>query len=548
MIVICDFVVLSMMSLFSGSQANSSPFGSSGTVIDDRSARLIMEQLARQEVELVALRSALSARRDTDAEAEKKLEKLREELAEVRLKKEYLGKSLALKREEAGSLSPEQLQRQLQSELRRRMILRGKYEEAADDLARLRREYAESRNVSAEELARQKKEIREAQEKIARYRENIAARDNALRGMNRQLLDLQKARKETDLTLKTYESELAFTRGRLSAAERDLAESRSAAARSSRMLSAKDIEISDAKRRLADMQAMLKKAVGDLSRTQNELRQVKTSAAATAEALAGTRSRADAKEEEIRRLEAKSKTDVFDCYAQSVVALNCRMREKRLLLDINYDEVFYLPVIGLGGKKYAVGDIRTIVGASKGELSYRKLTLFSLLMSSPEKRETGVSIKDRMDTVAQLPGVALFPLPEKFSGRRALPVCSLELLKKNGVSDLYLFKSRSFGKESCALGGRASLSLSADDCAIYIRNSNNTGELKAEIGDFVMTRNGEFAGVVTAIENSRVDRKGESRCSIFPEKIALHPVEFGTLDGEGYYTRLGESLRKIVEF
>ena len=57
----------------------------------------------------------------------------------------------------------------------------------------------------------------------------------------------------------------------------DLAESRSAVARSNRLISAKDIEINDAKRRLADMQTMLKKAVSDLSRTQNELRQAKSS-------------------------------------------------------------------------------------------------------------------------------------------------------------------------------------------------------------------------------------------------------------------------------
>ena len=82
-----------------------------------------------------------------------------------------------------------------------------------------------------------------------------------------------------------------------------------------------------------------------------------------------------------------------------------------------------------------------------------------------------------------------------------------------------MFKSGSFGKESVSLNGRCSLDLAAGKPQLYIRNTGRgpAGELKAEPGDFIITKQGDFVGIVTGIENFDMGRRQEAKCFVFPE-------------------------------
>ncbi len=564
MIVICDFVVLSMMSMFSGGPGSGgasagAAVSGGGNIIDDRAAMLIVETLRTQERQLEEMRQRLLA--SGDQSHLKEIGDVRRELAQVRARKEYLEEKLALKITEAGELSPDELQRQIQREVRRRMVLRGQYEEAqhrVDMLSRelaLTREYSQSaasrsekdleferRNVAAKE-----REIRAAQEQMAKIREDLSARDNSLRTLNAQLEKATLTNQENAITIKTYESELAFARGRMSAIERDLAESRSANERNARLLKSKDIELNERKRQMEEMQKVVRRAVTELAQTKKELSESRGREHSAEVKLAGSRSDLAAKNAELQRIAEQNKNDVFERYSQSVMTLTCHIREERFLSDNDYRGTFYLPVIKIQGKKYLAGSFRQIFGGYNNLLTYRKIRLFNLLTGNPADKKSGKYFGGAVYLPENAPGIVLFELPENPQTKQVLPVIGLDALRRYNVQELYLFGSGSFGKESCALGTRASLNFASNDPALYIRNSNSPSEVKARVGDFVLTRTGEFVGVVTAVTRSGMNRKEEARCTLFPAALKMKRLEAGSADAEGYFTAFGNALKKMME-
>ena len=126
-------------------------------------------------------------------------------------------------------------------------------------------------------------------------------------------------------------------------------------------------------------------------------------------------------------------------------------------------------------------------------------------------------------------------------------------LRQRGLHNLYLFKTSSFGKESAALGGRCSIDLSAREPYLYIRNTGRgTGgsELRAEPGDFVLSREGDFIGVVVSIENFDFGRRQEAKCFVFPdefnwEKAGSIPIV--RRPGEEYFNAFGGAVRRHLE-
>ena len=85
------------------------------------------------------------------------------------------------------------------------------------------------------------------------------------------------------------------------------------------------------------------------------------------------------------------------------------------------------------------------------------------------------------------------------------------------------FKPNDFGKRTCNLEGRASLNLSVGDKYLYIRNSTRRtdSELKAELGDLIVTKEGDFVGLIVAVEDFDLGRKQEAKCFIMPDNFKV---------------------------
>ena len=108
LVVICDFIVLSMMSLFSGYTPGAGPnvsatkpggYNASSAVtapaLDSYTTNLILEQLRQKAAELEAMRKQLEeklAKASFDKVNEEQLKKITEELANIKAKYQYIEK------------------------------------------------------------------------------------------------------------------------------------------------------------------------------------------------------------------------------------------------------------------------------------------------------------------------------------------------------------------------------------------------------------------------------------------------------------------------
>ena len=111
-------------------------------------------------------------------------------------------------------------------------------------------------------------------------------------------------------------------------------------------------------------------------------------------------------------------------------------------------------------------------------------------------------------------------------GREALPLLTISGLKKRGTNNLYLFKTGSFGKESAELGERCSLDLSGKSPRLFIRNiSRGSSELKAAPGDLVLAREGEFVGIVTAVEEHGFKNFKQAQVFVFDDNFNWQNAE-----------------------
>ena len=121
-------------------------------------------------------------------------------------------------------------------------------------------------------------------------------------------------------------------------------------------------------------------------------------------------------------------------------------------------------------------------------------------------------------------------------------------LRARGVNDLYLFKAGTFGRESVELGGRCSLDVSGDVPYIFIRNSGSRSELKAEPGDLVLTREGDFAGIVVDNTGRVFGRGEEARAFVFADaKVWESPrlIPFDKPRDARYFDAFSSAVRTV---
>ncbi len=584
LIVICDFLVSAMLSMMTGLVPSVNGGIAGNTVLDGQTAALIVAELRNQRESLESARRQLmeaQQREGFSQSREEQIKALAEQLADTLAKSEILEDKLKLRPENAAAQSAEDLRARLDAELRKKHLMRLQFDETRAELDRLKEgmkvvsgnlvdlntNYAVSRQQLADTraaLEQREARLNSTGEELISVRENLAATRTQLSNTEQQLAG---ARRELEGELarlgllrtrtETLESDLSFTRGRLSAAERDLAESRSQIERARKLASAREMESSEAKRQLENVQAALKNAVSELSKTKAELDKTRTAASTAGEELIRSQGQVEstavklqAAQTQLEAAQDKLRSDVLDKYYAAAVRLDFALEEERVLINQKGGGVFYLPLVEVGGVTVLPGYYKQMTGDFSGPLSFDRVLKLEYRVNPSTAPDTAPGVKLAGPLLAVPGDPRVVAIAFTMTGRTPLKALSTEALKQRGLQDLYLFKTGSFGKESAALGTRCSIDFSAGDRYLYIRNTRGSGsELRAEPGDFVMTKQGDFVGVVVALENSAQGRP-EARCFVFPEEFNWSRSDRIVLDkqpGRTYFDDFASSVRKVRE-
>ena len=585
LIVMCDFLVSAMLSMLIGM----SPHGQSGhmgkgALLDRGSTAIILDELRRRGAELENMREQLreaQAREGFSEAREAQLKALAEQLAETLAKSELLEDKLKLHPENAGALTPQALQQKLEEEIRKRTLagvqrkeaeaelerMRNSLQSVSGNLATLNTNYA----VSQQQLADARKAIEEREQKLentggelTRTREELAAQRNELANV-RSTLESELARlAEVRTRAQALESNLSFTRGRLSAAERELAEARSAAEQNRKLAARREMEVRDTQRQLADARKAMLKAVNDYSRVKSELDRSKEAISAAADAraeaernLAAKQGEADtalarleATKKELQAAEEKLRSDVLERYDASVIRLTFALNEKRLLLDQKGGGVFYLPLVNIAGKTVMPGFHKQLFGDAEYALNFDRVDRleYRVNVTSAPLEEAGTQLRGPLLLFPGEPRLAAIEFNVR--GRKPLAALTIEALKQRGLDDLFLFKPGTFGKESAPISDRCSLDLGSGGPQLYIRNTGrgSGSELRAEPGDFIITKQGDFVGIVTGIENFDMGRRQEAKCYVLPADFKWDGAKTIRLEkaaGAEYFEDFSKGVREI---
>ncbi len=585
LIVMCDFLVSAMLSMLIGM----SPHGQSGhmgkgALLDRGSTAIILDELRRRGAELENMREQLreaQAREGFSEAREAQLKALAEQLAETLAKSELLEDKLKLHPENAGALTPQALQQKREEEIRKRTLagvqrkeaeaelerMRNSLQSVSGNLATLNTNYA----VSQQQLADARKAIEEREQKLentggelTRTREELAAQRNELANV-RSTLESELARlAEVRTRAQALESNLSFTRGRLSAAERELAEARSAAEQNRKLAARREMEVRDTQRQLADARKAMLKAVNDYSRVKSELDRSKEAISAAADAraeaernLAAKQGEADtalarleATKKELQAAEEKLRSDVLERYDASVIRLTFALNEKRLLLDQKGGGVFYLPLVNIAGKTVMPGFHKQLFGDAEYALNFDRVDRleYRVNVTSAPLEEAGTQLRGPLLLFPGEPRLAAIEFNVR--GRKPLAALTIDALKQRGLDDLFLFKPGTFGKESAPISDRCSLDLGSGGPQLYIRNTGrgSGSELRAEPGDFIITKQGDFVGIVTGIENFDMGRRQEAKCYVLPADFKWDGAKTIRLEkaaGAEYFEDFSKGVREI---
>jgi len=542
LIVICDFIVSAMLSFYTSTPPVTMPGAGSGGVMDSGTAAIILSELNLRQLQLEDAKAKLREAQKQEGFSEAReaaLKTIIEQLAETMAKKEILERKLSLTKNTAGPLSPSELQDQIDKEIKARATLKIKLEESGAELTELKKIH----QATAGDLTTLRENYAVARQQLADSKENLNQKDRKLEVTGAELLKTREhlAAREADLTstktalseyvLKTdklqnkaqeYETDLSFARGKLNNTERDLAEFKSLYEKNRNLAAAREAELSDAKRKLEDMQSMLKNAVTELSRTKTELTTTKQAAENIRGELIESQGKVENTEaklantqEKLTDAEAKLRSDVLNKYNAATAKLEIKVKEKRLLIDIDGGGEYYLPVISFNGKNYLIASFETLVGA-KGEkpLTFDRVSQISYTIG-------GTAVNTPVIISKFDPRLAFLEVPASI---KVAPIGILDgtALKGRGLDNLYLFKTSSYGKESSNLNGRCSVDFASKDPYMFIRNgSRASNQLAAEPGDFILNKQGEFIGVVVDKRSDALGRNEEAKCFIFPENFNL---------------------------
>ena len=568
LIVICDFLVSAMLTMMTGMVPGHT--GGTGVGLDESTTKVLLSELDRRNSELEELRTKLRetiARLGSTPEREAELRRLAAQIAANKVRQSKLRAALAATPDNTGELSARELQRRLEEEQRTRLQLEmelhdrqkdltvsrdrleaaaGQLREAKRDLAVQRREISRTREALAktsEALVDVTAQNTAARTELARTEEKLAAEQQETRRQGRELSHAKEELRRINASLIQSRSETGALRtrnanlsGQLVVREKNNAELQDRLADAERKLTVTRLERAEAIGQRDEMRETVKTAVAELSEKDRQL-----------QTALKENYRAGAQLEAAKKLlsEAKNrKKDIIKRYGEAVIQLDCTVTEEALFGGRTGRSKCYYPAVDFNGRVLLPGLLNRFACDESVALSYKDVTLVEFTAASP-----GGELRRRLAGP-----ILLLPHDLRIAGLRPegikcvpLKLLTVPELVNRGLDGLYLFKSTSFGGSSAKLDGRTSLADDKGRRTLFIRNAGRANnELKAEPGDFILTEEGEFVGLVTA--SAEIDKVRGGRVTLFEnasgwEKPATVPL--GKLPNEKYYSRFAEAMRNL---
>ena len=600
LIVICDFLVSAMLSMMTGMVPAHT--GGTGVGLDENTTRLLLSQLEANRRELEQTRSQLreaAARYGSTPEREAELRKLAKAIAENVLKTESVKSSAQRNLANTGKLSAKELQKRLEAEKLRRIELELEVREKKGDLSLVKKFLADSESKlkersqelkeKAAELKERSQELTDQRKENATLRGDLAKTTESLNKSIKEASETQKkvtqvlaravaaerdlvaekqrvANKNADLAgvrdalremttrvgqasrqTQKLQNSLAYTTGQLANTERDLANYKGQIGRLSRELAQVRLEYNQAERRRSEMEVMLKNTASNLTRTGAKLEETERKLSTVETKQAQTEGQLKIATVKLKAAEKRLSTNVIERYAQSAVRLNLELTESRLFLNKKAGGTYYLPLVKFGKKNYVVGFFDTLAGCFNVQMFFSRISHLAYYMGVPE---SGSYKTKATELMVFKPDTRVAALNVNVPGRIPIPAISLSQLRKRGIQQLYLFKSDSFGKESTELTGRCSLDLTGKDPYLTIRSAARGGnELKPVPGDLVLTKEGDFVGIVVCRNLAEAGKVQEAKALVFtdPEKSwnNVAKVSVTKRNAKGYYKAFADFSLEI---
>ena len=586
LIVICDFLVSAMLSMMTGMVPAHT--GGTGVGLDERTTRVLLGELELRQRELENLRRQLreaAARKTPSPENDEALRRITEEMIDNMRRIEAVKRAKRATAANTGALSPEELRKRLEEEARKRLKLeirlrdqkldtKGASEKLAaarEMLERERRQLASaekqlastekrlaetteaerSANAELRKLASDYRNIQQrlgetetrkslTEKELADARRAVAAKEADLAGVKNALREMNSRIGKVSLERQELQKTLAFTSGKLNTAERDNADYRGQLVKLRREAARHKYELAEAQQARKQMETLVKRSLNDLSRAQLEAERSKSAAQVAQGKLAAT-------EKILKEVTAKPAAEAFKRYSAAAFELSFRIREKGIMLDRRAHGDYVPVLVKFGRRTLAVMPFALIVGDPGVALLYRNVTELVYRFKSPAEKTARV-LAEPLAAVRTPDGTevaAVFIGENALPGRKPMPLVTREQLLERGTDDLFLFSCRKYGRESAALGPRCSIDPRSDSPYLVIRNSKQRGgsQLNAALGDIVVTREGQFVGVVTGFEKGN---NPDARVLLFSdadlwEKALRIPVTRGA--GRTYADEFGAAVR-----
>ncbi len=570
LIVICDFIVLSVLSLSTGQQmtdSNGAPL--SNVVIDTKGYSQIISELVQKHKSL--------------DEAAAEMEKIRKELG---LKKSVLAdvnRELAQKSKQIG-----QLQSSLEEHAGTEKKLGNELYYHTKELKQISQEYDKVKKRYQGTLAN----LSATKTELIIIRKNLAERDQQLKTKEKQLKSAEKNVSEREMQLlrhKTREQvvavtltkkeleaeelrkkleaakeELSYARGRLSVTEKELSSTKTKLNTTSKKLTRTETELASAKVELGSVKEVLGSAVTDLSSTKKRLDKTETKLEGTSQeldktekqlvqahtAIDSTVAELTMTRDKLTEAQKKTQNSILNKYSLSAAKFSIQIIEKKFLLFDNQQKyAIFLPKVKVGDKNYLVTDFYNAFGMRKTRRDYGDVdavnyfVTWNLAGSPKAKRLSGDILASKTD-----PRVCLVQCPKESDD--ALDILYYNELKSRGLQGIFLIKKDGFGQQIADLRSRCSLGLSKGGNYLYIRNPKrkSQSELKAELGDVVMSRDGKFIGVIVEVDRPRGDAPETAKCFVFNQNFNIgqnYKIPLEKKTGGEFYLRFAQSVNAL---
>ena len=550
--------------------------GGTGVGLDENTTKLLLAELDAHRSELEKLRRNLRETMEKGASPEQEAELLRitRELATNKVQRDKLTAQLNATVYNTGKIDEKELKKRLDEEKTKRAMLEMQLKDKASDLSHTQEKLSSAKEqikLNARDLAASKRDLSktrdalaktsealvdmtrthvDTQKKLAKAESEVEAGKNELR-----MRDEEIKRKNTEIRIssarivsmqgenKSIQSKLAYTTGQLQVRERDYAGLQDKLTRAEGELMVEKLSAAEMRARSEELGKTLKTAVSQLSAATAELNRVSKDKAIAETKLAGLQDITS----KIIRESTRKRSDVIASYADSVVNFNSRVSEEKLLGIHTGTGSFFFPVVKFNGKNLIVSTINKFAGDTETALAFAKVKELEFTVQSPGQQ----SLKTRIVSPILLNRAEPLAAAFEYRGvdRKPLPLLTISALKTRGTDGLYLFKCTSLGKESTLLDGRCSLSLVPGENFMFIRNAGRANnELAAEPGDFIISREGEFVGLVIGYEDNNRQRVKTSKVLLFADEKAWTDAQIISVvrkSQSAYYEDFARKMQEI---